>query len=381
MRGLAAGCYVDPAQAAAERERIFDRSWQFVCHASDLPAAGTAIRFDCAGRTAVVMRGRDGELHGFRNVCSHRGSRLVDGDLNTGLAFCVDARLRCPYHGWTYDETGALTSVPAGQQFTAAEIANAALQPVHVAQWRSLVFAAFAMPAVSLTPGIEGSIQDGGAAAWRGLRRLGEPRTQALGADWKLACEHLLDLSHRGIARPALMPSLSEVAPFAPYGELAVRAVGDGFEAAGSAPSWPVRAYARSLPAHASRRTELIFVWPNLLLCVMPDQLATVQVLPAATGSCTVREVSYGLPDASGELRIARYAAARVRRRARAEDKKILERVQQALATRAPDQAGPVSGSETGVQWFVDRLRLASSGEDGAPTRRRRPSKPPAIVA
>jgi hypothetical protein len=58
--GLPAASYLDPAQAATERERIFDRSWQFVCHASDLPAPGTAIRFGCAARSSVVMRGTDG---------------------------------------------------------------------------------------------------------------------------------------------------------------------------------------------------------------------------------------------------------------------------------------------------------------------------------
>jgi phenylpropionate dioxygenase-like ring-hydroxylating dioxygenase large terminal subunit len=245
------------------------------------------------------------------------------------------------------------------------------------------VFVACATPFVSLAQGIEAPLEETERLAWQALRRLGEPRTHALGADWKLACEHLLDRSHRGIARPALKPELVEAAPFAPCGELAVRAVGNGLDAADRAPSWPVRAYARSLPTQAGRRAELIFVWPNLLLCVMPDQVAIVQVLPAATGICSLREVSYGLPHASRELRIARYASARVRRRARAEDKKILERVQQALATCAPDQAGLVSGGETGVHWFLERLRAAGPGADasGQPVRRRRQSRPPTIVA
>jgi nitrite reductase/ring-hydroxylating ferredoxin subunit len=76
-------------------------------------APGTAARFDCAGRSAVVLRTRAGDLHGFRNACRHRGTRLVEGDPHTGLAFCVDGRFRCPYHGWTYDETGALVAIGA----------------------------------------------------------------------------------------------------------------------------------------------------------------------------------------------------------------------------------------------------------------------------
>ena len=52
MRGLASCWYLEPAAALTERDKIFDRSWQFVCHGSDLPAAGTAIRFDWAGRSS-----------------------------------------------------------------------------------------------------------------------------------------------------------------------------------------------------------------------------------------------------------------------------------------------------------------------------------------
>ena len=100
------------SRSALEFDAIFAPSWQFVCHASDLPAPGTAARFDCGGRSAVVLRTRAGALQGFRNVCRHRGSRLVDGDPHTGLAFCVDGRLRCPYHGWAYDDGGALVGVP-----------------------------------------------------------------------------------------------------------------------------------------------------------------------------------------------------------------------------------------------------------------------------
>ena len=181
MLGLAAACYLDPAHGTAEREKIFDRSWQFVCHESDLPAAGTAIRFDCDGRSAVVLRGRDGPLHGFRNVCRHRGSRLVDGDAHTGLAFCVDAHLRCPYHGWTYDEYGTLISVPSGQQYQPSELVDSSLQTVQVARWHGFVFIAFGSPATPLEQAIGGPHEQATPAATQGLRRLGEPRLHEIG--------------------------------------------------------------------------------------------------------------------------------------------------------------------------------------------------------
>ena len=104
---------------------------------------------------------------------------------------------------------------------------------------------------------------------------------------------------------------------------------------------------------------EAIFVWPNLLLQFMPDQLAVVQVLPAATGTCSLREVSYGVPDAS-----ARIARGAVRQRARATARARAGHpdpgaVQEGLASVRSDRAGLLATNETGLHWFVERLRAA----------------------
>ena len=115
MQALAGACYTSPEFFALERERILLPSWQLVCHIADLPAPGTAIRFDFLGRSALLLRGADGTVRGFSNVCRHRGSRLIDGDATTGLAFCVDGRVRCPSHGWEYDHAGALGHVHVGR--------------------------------------------------------------------------------------------------------------------------------------------------------------------------------------------------------------------------------------------------------------------------
>jgi len=96
------------AAFAADVTRILTPSWQFACHESDLPAPGTAMRFDFCGRSALLVRQADAGIGGFVNACRHRGSRLVDGDATTGLAYCIDGRIRCPAHGWIYDSVGAL---------------------------------------------------------------------------------------------------------------------------------------------------------------------------------------------------------------------------------------------------------------------------------
>jgi phenylpropionate dioxygenase-like ring-hydroxylating dioxygenase large terminal subunit len=361
VRGLPASCYLDANRAPLEYSAIFAPSWQFVCHVSDLPASGTAVRFDCGGRSAVVLRTKAGGLQGFRNACRHRGARLVDGDAHTGLAFCIDGRLRCPYHGWTYDESGALVSIPAGQHFDEFDADAHSLHPLHVAQWRGLVFVAFQAPRLALE-----QMLDAVAGAWpdlTSLRRVIEPRATPCAADWKLACEHMLDTAHFDIARPALKPRM-----FAPV--MFERGDGDALRAtaevatAGPGDTWSSRVYRQLLRDRQSipARAEHVFLWPNLLLQLAPDGLSILQVLPGATGQSTFRELRYAGPDSSREMRLLRYTHQRVRRQALAADTRMLARVQQGMVALGADETGPIATGEVGLRWFVERCRARLPG-------------------
>jgi len=62
VQGLPYSLYLEPSRTPQEAAAVFASSWQFVCHVSDLPAPGTAARFDCAGRSAIVLRTRSGEI-------------------------------------------------------------------------------------------------------------------------------------------------------------------------------------------------------------------------------------------------------------------------------------------------------------------------------
>ena len=376
MLGLPAGSYVDATRATLESARIFAGSWQFVCHVSDLPAPGTAARFDCAGRSAVVLRTRAGDLHGFRNACRHRGTRLVEGDPHTGLAFCVDGRFRCPYHGWTYDEGGALLSIPEAQRFDGLDVGTHGLHAIEVAQWRGLVFVAFERPERPLE-----RILEPFAGSWpdmSSMRRVIEPRMTACAADWKLACEHVLDTAHLEIARPLLKPRLFEPPAFALRD-------GDALHASAQFPAtdggtWSSRVYRQLLCDRppAAVQAEYVYLWPNLLLQRAPDGLSALQVLPGPTGHCTFRESSYAAPDSSREMKLLRYAHGRVRRQARAADVRLLERVQQGLANLEPVETWPMAENESGVRWFVERCAERCpkpGGGAGPPSARNHASK------
>jgi carnitine monooxygenase subunit len=381
VRGLPASWYLDPARAPLEDSAIFASSWQFVCHVSDLPAPGTAVRFDCGGRSAVVLRTRAGNLQGLRNVCRHRGARLVEGDAHTGLAFCIDGRLRCPYHGWTYDESGALVSLPAGQHFDEFDANAHSLHPLHVAQWRGLVFAAFQAPQQTVE-----QVLDAAAGAWPDLasmRRVTEPRATPCAADWKLVCEHSLDLAHVDIARPKVKPRLFSPLVFERDAGDALRATAPlASDALGD--TWSSRMYRRLLRDRqaAPVRAQFVYLWPNLLLQLAPDGLAIRQVLPGATGHSTLRELRYATPDPSREMRLLRYTHQRVRRQAFAADTRLLERVQQGMAMLGAAATGPIATGEVGLRWFAGhcqaRLSAPGSSTPSSGGRKRRRTSPSA---
>jgi carnitine monooxygenase subunit len=368
VRGVPAGHYIDPAVGLLEHSAVFARAWQLVCHVSDLPAPGTAARLDVAGLSAFVLRTRSGDLKAFRNACRHRGARLVEGDLGTGLAFCVDSRVRCPYHGWTYDETGALESIPAGQSFESLETRDQALEGLPVVQWHGLVFVANGTPDADLSEVLREADVDWPDATT--MRRLAEPQRHVVAADWKLACEHLLDTAHWATARPALKPRVFEEQDFARVGGDAVRA--RGVPASTAKMPWPALAYSGLLARRPPAHSDVLFLWPNLLMRSTPEGLAVTQVLPQGTGSCVIRRFRYGVPDGSRETRLLRYLHERVARRAFADDARLLERCQQGLASVDARHTAAIGATESGLRWFAQRYAEAMAGVASRPVVKRR---------
>ena len=91
--GLPGWIYHDRDFFELEKRSIFRTSWQLVCHSNDIPKVGDYHRFDLLGESVVTVRGKDGQLRSFHNVCRHRASRLLDGQKgNCGHL------IACPYH-------------------------------------------------------------------------------------------------------------------------------------------------------------------------------------------------------------------------------------------------------------------------------------------
>lgn len=102
---LAAKYYTDPQVFLLETNGLLARTWQFAGHASQLKETGDYFTFDMAGESLFCIKGRDGEIRTFYNVCQHRAHQLVSGQGQTRVVVC-------PYHAWTYELTGELRAGP-----------------------------------------------------------------------------------------------------------------------------------------------------------------------------------------------------------------------------------------------------------------------------
>jgi nitrite reductase/ring-hydroxylating ferredoxin subunit len=138
--------YLSEALFALEQKHFFANTWNYVGHASQVPATGDYVSLELAGRPLVLVRDGDGSLRVLYNRCAHKGTPLVTAPSgNTGRFF------RCPYHAWTYRLDGSLRAVPLasgydGTGFDPAAAGQGMRAPAGVAVHRDFVF-------VKLNPG------------------------------------------------------------------------------------------------------------------------------------------------------------------------------------------------------------------------------------
>ncbi|MDH3741711.1 MAG: Rieske (2Fe-2S) protein, partial [Hyphomicrobiales bacterium] len=124
----------DPGIHKLDLEAVYKPSWQAICPASSVNETGSAFTCRLADVPIVVVRGQDGTLRGFINVCRHRGYPVVreDGQVN---------KLTCRYHSWTYALDGKLINAPEASEQELANFRCLSLLQISVTEWRGCVFA------------------------------------------------------------------------------------------------------------------------------------------------------------------------------------------------------------------------------------------------
>jgi phenylpropionate dioxygenase-like ring-hydroxylating dioxygenase large terminal subunit len=127
--------YTDQEYFARERELFFRKMPLFMGLSNRIPKPGDYFTNNFTGQPILIMRGENGEVNAFLNVCRHRGTRLMEDECGQGKR-----RFSCPYHGWTFDTAGTLVNIPQEEKFGAVNKAELGLTRLPVAEKYGLIF-------------------------------------------------------------------------------------------------------------------------------------------------------------------------------------------------------------------------------------------------
>ena len=203
--------YNSPAAFERDLERIFRRHWILAGHASMAPRAGDYFLCEMAAESIIVVRGRDGALRAFANVCRHRGSRICASPQGHASV------LVCPYHAWAYNLDGSLRS--ARHMPGDFDKASYGLKAVAIEVVEGLVFICLAKAPLSLEHARKAIAQAYAPYGWGGAK-VAHRETYAVTANWKLTVENYLECYHCTPAHPEYSKLHALEQPLDQIGEL-----------------------------------------------------------------------------------------------------------------------------------------------------------------
>jgi len=327
--------YVDAAVYARERERIFRRCWQMLGPAARLAEPGRFLAVDLAGWKLFVLRGRDGVLRAFHNVCRHRGAQL----LAEGRGSCQV--LRCPYHNWVYAHDGALRQAPYFGEPGALALEDWPLLSAALGEWRGLLFVA-----IDPQEPLEAQLGElGEEIAEHPIETYGavDERRFEMRCNWKTYTDNFVE----GYHIPGIHPGFMKVIEFERFETVARRNL-----VRMSSPQRGGSIYGG----------KWLWMWPNWTLSVFPGGMNTSRINPTAADR-TELHYDFYFADVSAATAAERARTIEVNCGIVREDFGICEGTQQNYASGAY-RPGPLSPRhEQSVAYFQSRVRAALAAD------------------
>ena len=366
-RPLAAWTYSNQELFELELDALFLRQWQFVCHQSELPEVGDYLTHSIGNCGIFVVRGEDGELRAFKNVCRHRASRLLD---DRGV--CEKRAIVCPYHGWAYNLDGQLRGIRSPQNFPGADKAKLGLHQVESELFHGLLF----VRVEGDGPGVAEAFGDTGH--W--FEKYGvadyvvaaEASTEIWEVNWKVAYDNYLENyhipgGHPGLHRLLIEEDGVELTSGVSFGVFAVR----------DTPSSVLeeRRYQELLPCVDARLPEALRgKWlqygysPNLGIDLYPEVLDMFLLVPLGLNRTLVKTSYFGMPAPGEDEQELRRLNLMINAQVNNEDQQLCAGVQAGLRTSGY-RPGPLSLEESGIHWFHEKIRtlIPVAGLDQAP--------------
>ncbi|CAN7627303.1 aromatic ring-hydroxylating dioxygenase subunit alpha [Phyllobacterium sp. LjRoot231] len=354
-RGLPAWSYSSPALLELEKEHVFRSHWQIAGHVCDVPNAGDYVALDVVGERALIVRGKDGEVRAFHNICRHRGSRVVADNKGT----CNNA-LVCPFHGWVYNLDGTLRGAARPRSFPEMDKNEFGLMPLELEIWMGLIFIRFRKSGqrsiATLMKPFEAEITHYKiadmvpAGFW----------TQKSPVNWKSVRDVDNEGYHVAMAHPALQDLYGSTYYDEPFVDGVSRSFASYNPHAGR--RWSVRNYIKLAPEPTHLPENLRKAWiyyglfPNAVISVTPEGAQYYQEFPLSTGETLLRGAVFRYKDETRQQRAARYLASRIDRETTSEDVQLTKWSNESMLSKS-FSGFYLSDLEYGVRSHHDHLR------------------------
>jgi choline monooxygenase len=311
--------YVDARIAELENKSVFSRTWQMIGRVEQVEKPGQFVTAVVAGEPIVVVRGNDGVLRGFFNVCRHHAAAVVTEP-------CGQAQLlHCPYHGWNYGLDGSLKGMPEFDGVKNFERQQNGLLPVRAEIWEKFVFINLDPNAESLASFLGGLVK---RVAPLGVSKLHyfDSRTYDIHCNWKVFIDNYLD---GGYHVPHLHKGLNSVLD---YKEYTIEN-----EDRYCLQSSPMVSSSEDVATGATRKGDrawYFWQYPNLMINCYEGYMDTNFVIPIDVDHCRVIFDFYFGDISEKSLEYNQQSVA-VGARVQDEDLGICEAVQRGLKSRA----------------------------------------------
>ena len=355
--GLPAWSFFNSELLQEEKDLLFRRHWQLICHQNDLPEVGDFVTWDLVGERALVIRGRDGQLRAFHNLCRHRGSRVIAKNSGNCRSSII-----CPFHGWAYNIDGTLRGAAQPSSLPTLDPVKYGLKPLEMDLWNGFVFIRFQSgPQPPVSQMLDGFTQEIKNYDLPNLRSTGRGFwTDEIAANWKCVRDVDNEGYHVPMAHPGLQDLFGKNYHDEPLKNGTSRSLGQFRE--GAAQLWSVRNYTALLkPKNSLNATQksswlYIGIFPNLVIGLYPDSVNFYQEYPVDYNKTIQRGSTYKFADEDRQMRLSRYLSMRIDRLTSQEDEQLITWTWEAALSSAYDGV-ILSDLEYGVKAYHDALR------------------------
>jgi choline monooxygenase len=340
---IPASWYTEPRIAQLEMQNVFSRAWQALGRTEQVEKPGQYVTASVAGEPVVAVRGSDGKLRAFYNVCRHHAMTVMNEP-------CGHAQhMRCPYHGWTYNLEGELRGMTEFEGVCNFDRTQNGLVPIRVETWENFVFVNLDPHAASLEEFLGALVGLAKPLGFAGLQFV-ERRSYTLNCNWKVYVDNFLD---GGYHVPHMHKGLNSVLDYTNYTienvdrccvQSSPVAVDQSSEASAAATRKGDRAY-------------YFWQYPNFMLNWYEGYLDTNLVLPLGVDRCQVIFDFYFGDTRESQMPYIRESMG-VSERVQQEDIIICDGVQRGLSSRAY-QAGRLSVRREAGEHLFHRLLAA----------------------